>query len=52
VTHYVNGRSISREPICCDAILQIGDAEIGNWGFPRPQSRTARGHSQSQWPDR
>jgi hypothetical protein len=39
VTHYVNGRSISREPICCDAILQIGDAEIGNWGFPRPQSR-------------
>jgi hypothetical protein len=31
VSHYVNGRRVSRHKIKLDGPLRIGDAEIGNW---------------------
>jgi ferric-dicitrate binding protein FerR (iron transport regulator) len=37
VTHYVDGRPISRHPLQFDVPLRIGRAEMGNWsptGFP------------------
>jgi ferric-dicitrate binding protein FerR (iron transport regulator) len=32
VTHYVDGRSVSREGLRFDIALRIGNVEIGNWG--------------------
>ena len=34
VTHYANGRELSREPLVKPIKLRIGDAEIGNWKGP------------------
>ncbi len=31
VTHYLDGRPVSQEPIKLDVRLRIGDAEVGNW---------------------
>jgi len=40
VRHYVDGRAIRVEPIVAPVRLQIGDAEIGNWGVPVRESPT------------
>ena len=39
VMHYVDGQLINQEKIELYTVLQIGNAEIGNWGYPRPQSQ-------------
>ena len=41
VTHYVNGRLVSREPLekPASGLLEIGKATIGNWSAPTPRHR-------------
>jgi len=41
VTHYVNGRLASREPLAepASGLLEIGNATIGNWSDPTAQHR-------------
>ena len=34
VRHFLNGKEISTEPIASRQTLQIGKADIGNWGLP------------------
>ncbi|MDF1756545.1 MAG: hypothetical protein P1U89_27415 [Verrucomicrobiales bacterium] len=34
VSHYMNGREVSSEPLAFDQPIQLGNAEIGNWGMP------------------
>ena len=34
VRHYFNGREVAAEPIHFDQALEIGPADIGNWGVP------------------
>jgi hypothetical protein len=34
VSHYLNGKLISKESIMIDQALTIGNGEIGNWGVP------------------
>lgn len=34
VRHFLNGREVSAEKIQFDQALQIGSADIGNWGIP------------------
>jgi hypothetical protein len=31
VSHYINGQTVSREPIAFQTLLRLGAAEIGNW---------------------
>ncbi|XZE55102.1 LamG-like jellyroll fold domain-containing protein [Planctomycetaceae bacterium SH139] len=39
VRHFLNGRLVSSEPMAFDQPIQIGMAEIGNWGLPlNPES--------------
>jgi hypothetical protein len=38
VTHYADGRPISRERLCFDIPLRIGNVEIGNWGRVNPDA--------------
>ena len=38
MTHYVDGRPVSKEGLHFDAALRIGDAAIGNWGRTIPIS--------------
>ena len=39
VNHFLNGRLVSSEPLAFDQPIQIGMAEIGNWGLPlNPES--------------
>jgi hypothetical protein len=39
VRHFLNGRLVSSEPLAFDQPIQIGMAEIGNWGLPlNPES--------------
>ncbi len=33
VTHYVDGRPVSQEPIKLDITLRLGNAEVGNWNL-------------------
>ncbi len=41
VRHYLNGREVSAEKMKARQSLQIGSAEIGNWGMPlRPQTNS------------
>lgn len=41
VSHFINGREVSREKITFDQSLQFGPAEIGNWGVPfRPKKNS------------
>ena len=44
VTHYVNGRLVSREPLeePASGLLEIGKATIGNWSVPTPRHRGSR----------
>ncbi len=37
VTHFANGRELSREPLHTTVKLRVGDAQIGNWR-PYPES--------------
>lgn len=34
VSHFINGREVSRETLQSDSTIQLGAAEIGNWGMP------------------
>ena len=34
VSHYLNGREISRDPLVFDQAVQIGQGDIGNWSSP------------------
>jgi hypothetical protein len=44
VTHYVNGRLVSRERLeePASGLLEIGKATIGNWSVPTPRHRGSR----------
>ena len=44
VTHYVNGKLASREPLKepASGLLTIGNATIGNWSVPTPRHRGSR----------
>ena len=44
VTHYVNGRLVTREPLeePASGLLEIGKATIGNWSVPTPRHRGSR----------
>jgi len=34
VSHYLNGREVSREPLVFDQAVQLGQGDIGNWSVP------------------
>jgi hypothetical protein len=42
VTHYVDGRAVSQEPILIDVPVRIGNAEIGNWNGPSKSRQPIR----------
>ena len=42
VSHFLNGREISREPLDFDLAVQIGQGDIGNWSEPINQSQSVR----------
>lgn len=41
VKHFLNGREVSQEALVFDQPLQIGAAEIGNWGAPYKPGKKA-----------
>jgi hypothetical protein len=40
VTHYVDGRPVTREPLLFDLPLRIGDGELGNWNIAAHRNRS------------
>jgi len=42
VSHFLDGREVSREPLVFDQAVQIGQGDIGNWSSPLDGSQPVR----------